>query len=468
MVDQYTCTQMRLPPELRVQADMLAIEENPANGFQTLTGSIMQTRGEALALALPVGSRWRDARVLRVRILNGTNKIKAKIRQYAKAWTEYANITFDFVDSGDAEIRVNVDSSGKSWSYVGTDNLSIPQARSTMSFGWLTDASSEAEFSSVIIHEFGHVLGCVHKGPEFPVVVVPWNMEPLYEYHRVVENSFHVASFNTMEVRAWNKPEKKAHKRTNFPMTYDSPPKLVVGLNWLDVSKDANIRVIAFADNITTSSADIHIDTWVDTTLHSAGCTWFPVPSDDPDFHVGEFSTLDDHPWQNPQRKTSRWITFERAYASPPKVVVCLDQLDMASGWNWRVKATATHVTARGFLLHLDTWADTVLHAARAAWVAYPSDKPGVVSGSFGTQDVRPSHEPQLSNSGRVVFPCHAFRKAPSAVFVALNSLDVDTCHNLRLKLRMDSVSEDGLSWYIDSWADTILYSAGASYIAFA
>ncbi|KAM5531017.1 hypothetical protein V8D89_015344 [Ganoderma adspersum] len=456
---------MRLPLEHQATADVLSIEENPANGHQIALGGFIQGRGETLSLVLPRGLKWQNARVLRVKILNGTDRIKAKIRQYANVWTEHANITFQFVDSGNAEIRINIDSSGNSWSYVGTDNLSIPQTRPTMNFGWLTNASSEAEFFSLIIHEFGHAMGCIHEH-RCPVNAIPWNVEAVYEDPRGAK-LFHVASFNTTDVRPWDKPEKKAHKRMLFPTTYDSPPKLVVGLNSLDVGKDANIRVIAFADNISTSSANVHIDAWSDTDLYSAGCAWFPVPSDDPDFQVGEFSTTEDHPVQNPQRKTSGWITFERAYASPPKVVVCLNELDMDRGKNWRVKATTTHVTTRGFILHLDTWSDTVLYSAKAAWIAYPSDKPGIVSGSFNTQEVRPPREPQLSNFGRVFFPCGAFRQAPT-VFLAFDSLDVDAGRNLRLRLRLDSVSDDGLSLHIDGWADTILYSAGASYIAFA
>jgi len=139
----------------------------------------------------------------------------------------------------------------------------------------------------------------------------------------------------------------------------------------------------------------------------------------------------------------------------------------MAQDKNWRVTATATDVTATGFTMHLDTWWDTVLYVATAAWIAYPSDKAGVASGSYSTQDVRPWDKPQLTNSGRINFPAGTFTGNPN-VLIAFNSLDIDHSRNLRLKLSADSVSKDGMNWNIDSWYDTILYLAGASYIAFA
>lgn len=527
------CTQMPVPEELRAEADMLAVQENPANGTQITAGDSIPGVGDFGSLALPVGSMWKPGRTLRVKILNGSEKIRSKVKQYANVWTEYANIKFDFVDSGAAEIRVNIDASRASWSYVGTGCLTIAAEKQTMNFGWLTDSTSEAEFSRVIVHEFGHALGCIHEH-QSPAASIPWNKPAVYNYYKTTQgwdtaktdnNMFRLyeatttqfstfdpssimlyaipsslttngystgwntqlsqtdkdfiakaypaesrglSSFNTMEVRPWDKPAKEASKRQVFSKAFDTPPKLAVGLNWLDLANAANIRVRAYADNITTSSADMHIDTWGDTTLYSAGCTWFTAsPSRDPDFQVGQFSTTDDHPWDKPQEKTSRRINFERPYGAPPKIVVWLSQLDMSREANWRVRATATDVDAKGFTIHIDTWSNTKLYSAKADWIAYPADKAGVASGSYNTQDIRPWDKPQMVNVGQTKFPAGKFQSTPK-VLIALNSLDIDRAHNLRLKLSADSVSKDGMTWHIDSWYDTTLYSAGASYICFA
>ncbi|KAM0351023.1 hypothetical protein ACHAPU_002803 [Fusarium lateritium] len=473
------CTQMPLGPELQANADMLSIQENPKNGHQLTVGDAVPGAGNPLALAVPVGSMWRNGRQLRVKILNGSDKIKGKIRQYAQEWNNYAGVHFVFVDSGDAEIRVNVNSDGQSWSYVGTENLAIPKNEPTMNFGWLTDSTQDKEFSRVIVHEFDHALGCIHEH-QSPAGGIPWDKEKAYAYYMkgsnwsretvdhnifdyysytlsrfsdvdkssimmysipksITTNGYFtvsntklsdtdksfiagvyppdgaatsalktgpdVSKFNTMEVRPWDKPEEKNSGTVKFTKTFDKPPAMAVGLNWLDVSKDANIRVSAYADDVKRDSARLHIDSWADTSLYSAACVALQVAENDPDFQVGKFSTTDDHPWNQPQAKTSRRINFPRQYKSKPTVIVWLSLLDMDKNKNWRVLATASDISPDGFTIHIDTWADTILYAATAHWIAYPGDKAGVTSGVYKASDVRPWDRPVLENLGRVEFP---------------------------------------------------------------
>ncbi|KAL8404171.1 hypothetical protein RB594_009147 [Gaeumannomyces avenae] len=463
------CTEVPVPPNLRAQADMFAVRENPRNGTQITSGNSIPGVGK-MGLALPVGRMWRTGRTLRVKILNGSEKIRSKVPQYANVWSEHSNIKFDFVDSGNAEIRVNIDSSGSSWSNLGTDCLSVPADQPTMNFGWLKDSTPEREFSpfdqsSIMVYAIPSSMTTNGYSTAANDYLSETNKSFIANAYPTEARG--LSAFNTMEVRAWDKPAKTASKRQIFSQEFDTPPKLAVGLNWLDVANATNIRVHAYADKLSKASADVHIDTWHDTTLYSAGCTWFTASqSRDPDFQVGEFSTHDDHAWDKPQPNTPRRISFERPYHAPPKVVVWLNQLDMAHDKNWRVMATATDVDAKGFTLHLDTWSNTTLYAAKAAWIAYPADKAGVASGSYSTEDVRPWDKPQLENAGKANFPAGAFRDTPK-VLIALNSLDIDCGKNLRLKLSADSVSKDGMTWHIDSWYDTKLYMAAASYIAF-
>lgn len=176
------CTQMPVPPELQGQASMLSIQENILNGHQVTPGDASQV-GSPAAMALPVGSMWANGHTIKVRILNGPSAhIKGKIKQYANVWTQYANISFEWVDGGPADIRVRVNADRTSWSYVGTACLAIDQSQPTMNFGWLTDETNEDEYSRVITHEFGHALGCIHEH-QSPVAGIPWNREAVYRYY---------------------------------------------------------------------------------------------------------------------------------------------------------------------------------------------------------------------------------------------------------------------------------------------
>ena len=43
-----------------------------------------------------------------------------------------------------------------------------------MNFGWLTPASTEREYSRVVLHEFGHSLGMIHEHQN-PAAGIKWN-----------------------------------------------------------------------------------------------------------------------------------------------------------------------------------------------------------------------------------------------------------------------------------------------------
>jgi serralysin len=94
----------------------------------------------------------------------------------------YANIHFQFVqDVATAAIWISVSLDGKSSSCIGTDALHVPAGQETMHFGWLTAASSQAEYDSVVLHEFGHALGLLHEH-QIPSSTIIWNKPVVYQY----------------------------------------------------------------------------------------------------------------------------------------------------------------------------------------------------------------------------------------------------------------------------------------------
>jgi hypothetical protein len=114
---------------------------------------------------------------------------------------------------------------------------------------------------------------------------------------------------------------------------------------------------------------------------------------------------------------------------------------------------------------HVDTWGDTTIYSAGVTWIAYPANLPGVISGSFNTSDVRPWDQPRADTSGTVTFPGGGFA-GPPIVALALNVMDIRGGTNLRIVASTSEITSSGLRWHLNTWGDTTLYSAAASYIA--
>lgn len=265
-------------------------------------------------------------------------------------------------------------------------------------------------------------------------------------------------SFHTQEVQpsqSQNSLEVKLASSSDFP----------IGITSLDIDKSTNLRINAYVDPLTPESIKVHLNTWGDTILHSASCTWLEICKKDRDLQCGRFSTFDDQAWEQPKGNISRKITFTRSYAAPPQVIVWLSQLDFCrESTAWRINAYASDVTADTFIIHIDTWLDTVLHGATVSWIASPSDRSNIASGSYFASQVPSRQQGQLSTQGTAYFG-KTFQRAPR-VWAALSRLDIGNEGNLRTKLRTSNISTTGMMWSLDGWDDTVVYDAGASYIA--
>jgi hypothetical protein len=177
------CIDALLPAEKQAEAAQAAIAENPAN-----VPVVHYRPGVGVGdvpvdeLALLVAKQWQNGRTLRVRFLDGDPVIQQRLQPFAHEWSKHANITLDFGDDPDAEIRISFKERGRSWSNLGTDALVIPKNEPTMNYGWLTRNGPDVEYSRVVIHEFGHALGCIHEHQN-PGAAIPWDKEAVYRYY---------------------------------------------------------------------------------------------------------------------------------------------------------------------------------------------------------------------------------------------------------------------------------------------
>ncbi|HET8934972.1 MAG TPA: M12 family metallopeptidase [Polyangiales bacterium] len=116
----------------------------------------------------PLRKQWVNGSTIRIRFLSGTAAQQKMVKDIAPEWTKYANLNFEFTTDPRAEIRVAFDAADGAWSYIGTDNSSIPLNAPTLNLGWQDEA--------VILHEFGHMVGLAHEHQN-PEGGLQWNEE---------------------------------------------------------------------------------------------------------------------------------------------------------------------------------------------------------------------------------------------------------------------------------------------------
>lgn len=162
-------------PEDSDAAYDVAINEHPGN--MTTPSSVLMMWAKKTHTKF-----WAPGRTLRIAFLNGTEEFKVAVKSAANSWAPHINLTFDFVEGQEGEIRIQ-SGSGNYWSYTGTDALLYPTGP-TMS---LTPYQLQGKFFAAnVMHEFGHMLGAEHE-QNHPLADIPWDRKAFYASHGLEE-----------------------------------------------------------------------------------------------------------------------------------------------------------------------------------------------------------------------------------------------------------------------------------------
>jgi hypothetical protein len=145
------------------------------------TDRIAPPRRRDERLALLSDAMWGSRYNLTVAFLDGEPSLQERVQRAALEWTRHAAIQFVFTTGAAADIRVSFSRRG-SWASIGRQALDVYVAEPTMNFGWLTLNSSDEELTAVVLHEFGHALGCLHEH-QHPAGGIPWNKPAVYDYY---------------------------------------------------------------------------------------------------------------------------------------------------------------------------------------------------------------------------------------------------------------------------------------------
>lgn len=134
-------------------------------------------------MAVVNSKKWTIS-TIKCKFLDGTPKMQRKVEAIAHEWEQYCKIKFKFVAVGSAEVRISFYADPGSWSAVGRDALNasyFPLHQPTMNYGWLRDDTKDAEYSRVVLHEFGHALACVHEH-QSPTFTRTWDVAAVMKY----------------------------------------------------------------------------------------------------------------------------------------------------------------------------------------------------------------------------------------------------------------------------------------------
>lgn len=161
------------------------INKNQTIFLEAATGNYGNAINE---LALWLSHKWKVGEEIKVKFLNRAPYLELLVKQVANEWMKYANIKFVFVENEDAEVRIEFDSDNTYWSAIGTlCRQNKDQSQATMHLGAFNLGIDEGIIKGVFLHEFGHVLGCIHEH-QHPVITFNWDEEKVIEYYAKEHN----------------------------------------------------------------------------------------------------------------------------------------------------------------------------------------------------------------------------------------------------------------------------------------
>lgn len=221
------CVDRALSIERLLRAAERALKERSGNAPMRSARDVPPQFGR-VRMAILTEKKWEPGRSLSVSFLDGDPGVQSRVRDRAQEWSGYGNIRFEFTDDSEADIRISFQEEG-SWSYLGTDALGIDAGEATMNYGWLTPDSDDEEVSRVVLHEFGHALGCIHEH-QHPEVAIPWDKEAVYRFYAGPPNHWSKEDVDHNLFQAYDREQTQFSQfDKDSIMLYAIPDELTIG-----------------------------------------------------------------------------------------------------------------------------------------------------------------------------------------------------------------------------------------------
>jgi hypothetical protein len=131
---------------------------------------------------------WDPGQIIKIRFMSGSPKFQTRVKNFASEWMKFANIKFQWVTTGNADIRIMLGEDEGHNSYVGTVAKFFEQNEQTMNLdttdfvSWRTGLVDDASMKGTVLHEFGHALGLLHEHSS-PISGIKWNKDSIYKVY---------------------------------------------------------------------------------------------------------------------------------------------------------------------------------------------------------------------------------------------------------------------------------------------
>ena len=224
------------------------------------------------------------------------------------------------------------------------------------------------------------------------------------------------------------------------------------GISSLNISCERSVRANIVANDFSTQSFQIAIETWGSSRLYEASVAWIEHKADAKDCVFGQFDTATATSLQSADlfesispgesrreceqdlpQKYAQVFFFPTPFSEPPELVCWLNRLDLCSGrdYDYKIGAFADEVSRESFLAHLNTFDNGCMHGAALCWIAFPKGKRNVDSGRISTDDVRKRTDPRPITTAVVKFK-KRFERAPT-IIAAMSMIDAAGNADLRI-----------------------------------
>lgn len=153
------------------------IPERNDNNDQPRTSCLgRQKRGVAFPADL-----WPQHSTIKISLIGMTPEQEQLTKNNINKWAPYVNLSFEFTDKPDGDVRIAADN--KSYggsSTVGVNAKKVPTNKPTMFIGFAHGLT--AKTGQTIMHEFGHALGLKHEH-QHPYRSLDFNAENTYQHY---------------------------------------------------------------------------------------------------------------------------------------------------------------------------------------------------------------------------------------------------------------------------------------------